>query len=116
MDAAIEVALDKKHWWTDPPDNLPQQHWQSCRATLAELLSDDAWSRLAKAHSKIGAFNRLLAMGRDGKDAIHHGNQYIELIECCDITEFWQRQLVSIQDPIKRAVGALDPIVKPETR
>jgi hypothetical protein len=116
MDAAIEVALDKNHWWTDPPHNLPQQHWQSCRATLAELLDDQAWSRLAKAHGMVGAFNRLLTMGRDGKEAIHHGNQYIELIECCDITEFWQRQLLSVQDPIKRAVDVLNPIVQPEVR
>jgi hypothetical protein len=42
--------------------------------------------------------------------------EYIELIDCCDITEFWQQQLLSIQDPIKRAVEALDPIIQPETR
>jgi hypothetical protein len=114
--AAIEVALAKKHWWTDPPHDLPQQLWNAYRATLAELLDDRAWSQLAEAHGKIAAFNGLLTMGRDGKESIHHGNQDIELIDCCDITEFWQQQLLTTQDPIRWAVEALHPIVQPQNR
>jgi hypothetical protein len=68
MCSAIDVALAKKRWWTDPPHNLSQQHWDSYRASLAELLDDRAWSHLGKAHSKITAFNGLLAMGRDGRN------------------------------------------------
>lgn len=116
MCAAIDVALANKHWWTDPPHNLNQQHWHAYRATLAELLDDHAWRHLAKAHGKVTAFNGLLAMGRDGKESVHNGNQYIELINCCDLTEFWQQQLFNIQDPISWAVEALQPILQPKNR
>jgi hypothetical protein len=88
---------------------LPQQLWHSYQATLAELLDNRNWRHVANAHAKIAAFNRLLATGRDGKESVHHGNQYVELIDCCDITEFWQQQLLSTQNPIKAAVRALSP-------
>ena len=29
MCAAIDLALTKQHWWTDPPHDLPQQLWHS---------------------------------------------------------------------------------------
>ena len=112
--AVIDVALEKKHWWTDPPQDLPQQLWDTYRATLADLLDDRNWSHLSEAHGKIAAFNGLLAMGRDGHESIHHGNQYIELIDCCDLSEFWQQHLETTQNPIRSAVQAVHPILHPE--
>ena len=111
---AIDVALEKKHWWTDPPQDLPQQVWDTYRATLADLLDDRNWSHLSEAHGKIAAFNGLLATGRDGHESIHHGNQYIELIDCCDLSELWQQHLETTQNPIRSAVQAVHPILHPE--
>jgi hypothetical protein len=99
-----------------PSPELAQQLWHAYQATLAELLDDRSWSHIAEAHGKIAAFNGLLTMGRDGHESIHHGNQYIELIDCCDLSEFWHQHLVTTQDPIRSAVEAVHPILHPEDR
>jgi hypothetical protein len=47
-------------------------------------------------------------------ESIHHGNQYIELIDCCDLSEFWQQHLETTQNPIRSAVQAVHPILHPK--
>jgi hypothetical protein len=106
----IDTALEDKHWWTDPPHDLSQQLWATYRPALAAFLDGHAWDHLADAYGEIACFNRHLTIARDGKDSIHHGNQYLEPINCCDITEFWQHHLVRTRSPIEQAIEALRPI------
>jgi hypothetical protein len=108
--AEIHTALDDKHWWTDPPHDLSQQLWTAYRPALAAFLDGHAWDHLAEAYGEIACFNRRLAIGRDGKNSIHHGNQYLEPIDCCNLTEFWQQHLMRTRSPIERAIEALRPI------
>ena len=108
--AEIDTALEDKHWWTDPPHDLSQQLWATYRPALAAFLDGHAWDHVAKAYGEITCFNRYLTIARDGKESIHHGNQYLEPIDCCDIAEFWQQRLGRTRSPIERAIEALRPI------
>jgi hypothetical protein len=108
--AEINAALEDKHWWTYPPHDLSQRLWAEYSPILANFLDGYAWDHLAEAYAEIACFNRLLIIGRDGKDSIHGGNQYLEPIECCNITEFWQQHLIRTRRPIETAIEALRPI------
>jgi hypothetical protein len=81
-------------------------------AKISGKLTGEINKQLA-AMAGITSKDALVAQ-MDGKESIHHGNQNVELIDCCDITEFWQQQLLGTQDPITWAVEALSPIVQPE--
>jgi hypothetical protein len=107
---SIDGALEEEHWWSDPPHDLNQRLWLEYRPVLAALLDTDGWDQVVMAHDGIACFNVLLATARDNKDSIHHGNQHVEPLDCCDISEFWQRRLVETRTPIEEAIDSLRPL------
>jgi hypothetical protein len=111
----IELALEDRQWWANPPFELGQDLWHEYRPVLADLVDNDQnWDIITSVYNTIADFNVRLRMAKEGNGRIGALGSTLTTIDGGQITEAWDEELRRLSNTIETALIVLRPARKAE--